>query len=188
MDYKSKRWLALRARVLRRDKGLCREAMRYGRRVEATTVHHVYPVEDYPELQWAEWNLISVSQQAHNSFHDRSTGKLTPAGLAWQRRIAPPRKTKTEGASVTGLGDSFRRTENNGRGVSDKKIREQDARANDAGARVPGHPVSPGAGLFSPPPPGTHGESSTSLGAAFRPRLGKPDDGIRGDQQWPERT
>ena len=101
MDYKSKRWLALRARVLRRDKGLCREAMRYGRRVEATTVHHVYPVEDYPELQWAEWNLISVSQQAHNSFHDRSTGKLTPAGLAWQRRIAPPRKTKTEGASVT---------------------------------------------------------------------------------------
>lgn len=94
MDYKSKRWLALRARVLRRDKGLCREALRYGRRVEATTVHHVYPVEDYPELQWAEWNLISVSQQAHNSFHDRSTGKLTPAGLAWQKRVSPPSKVK----------------------------------------------------------------------------------------------
>ena len=94
MDYKSKRWLALRARVLRRDKGLCREALRYGRRVEATTVHHVYPVEDYPELQWAAWNLISVSQQTHNSFHDRSTGKLTPAGLAWQKRVSPPSKVK----------------------------------------------------------------------------------------------
>nr|DAR43480.1 MAG TPA: HNH endonuclease bacteriophage, HNH Endonuclease, DNA.52A [Caudoviricetes sp.] len=116
MDYKSKRWLALRARVLRRDKGLCREALRYGRRVEATTVHHVYPVEDYPELQWAEWNLISVSQQAHNSFHDRSTGKLTPAGLAWQKRVSPPRKSKTERTQITGLGDSFRRTENSGRG------------------------------------------------------------------------
>ena len=105
MDYKSKRWLALRARVLRRDKGLCREALRYGRRVEATTVHHVYPVEDYPELQWAEWNLISVSQQAHNSFHDRSTGKLTPAGLAWQKRVSPPRKSKMERTQITGLGD-----------------------------------------------------------------------------------
>ena len=57
-------------------------------------MHHVYPVEDYPELQWAEWNLISVSQQAHNSFHDRSTGKLTPAGLAWQKRVSPPLKVK----------------------------------------------------------------------------------------------
>lgn len=80
----------MRAAVLRRDKGLCREALRYGKRVEATTAHHVYPAEDFPGWQWCSWNLIAVSQQAHNSFHDRATGKLTAKGLAWQRRVIPP--------------------------------------------------------------------------------------------------
>ena len=90
MDYKSKRWLHLRDTVLRRDKFRCREAARYGRQVEASVVHHVYPVEDYPGWQWCRWNLIAVSAAAHNSFHDRATGKLTDAGLAWQRRVIPP--------------------------------------------------------------------------------------------------
>ena len=90
MDYKSKRWLRLRNAVLRRDKFNCRDAARYGRRELATTVHHVYPVEDFPGWQWCTWNLIAVSHAAHNSFHDRVTGKLTERGLAWQRRVIPP--------------------------------------------------------------------------------------------------
>ena len=90
MDYKSRRWLSLRSSILRRDKGRCRDAARYGRLVEATTVHHVYPVEDFPGWQWCPWNLISVSAEAHDSFHDRRAGKLTDAGLAWQRRVVPP--------------------------------------------------------------------------------------------------
>lgn len=90
MDYKSKRWLHLRDAVLRRDKYRCREAARFGRNELATVAHHVYPVEDFPGWQWCGWNLIAVSQAAHNSFHDRVTGKLTDRGLSWQRRVIPP--------------------------------------------------------------------------------------------------
>lgn len=90
MDYKSKRWLHLRDAVLRRDKCRCREAARFGKNELATVAHHVYPVEDFPGWQWCGWNLIAVSQAAHNSFHDRVTGKLTDRGLAWQRRVIPP--------------------------------------------------------------------------------------------------
>ena len=90
MDYTSKRWKHLRARVLR-EQPLCQEALRYGRREPATVAHHVYPVDDFPGWQWCRWNLIAVSADAHNSFHDRVTGKLTERGLAWQRRVSPPR-------------------------------------------------------------------------------------------------
>ena len=88
--YKTKRWNLLRAAALRRDKHLSRESLRYGKREPATTVHHVWPAEDYPEYAWCLWNLISVTDKQHNSYHDRPTGKLTPAGTAWQRRISPP--------------------------------------------------------------------------------------------------
>ena len=90
MDYTSKRWKALRARVLR-EQPLCQEALRYGRREPATVAHHVYPVDSFPGWRFCRWNLIAVSQEAHNSFHDRATGKLTERGLAWQRRVSPPR-------------------------------------------------------------------------------------------------
>ena len=90
MDYTSKRWKHLRARVLR-EQPLCQEAQRYGRREPATVAHHVYPVEDFPGWRFCRWNLIAVSVDAHNSFHDRVTGKLTERGLAWQRRVSPPR-------------------------------------------------------------------------------------------------
>ena len=65
----------------------------YGRNVEATTVHHVWPVEDFPEWAWASWNLISLSTKAHNEMHDRVTDQLTAKGEAWQRRIPPPPST-----------------------------------------------------------------------------------------------
>ena len=90
MDYTSKRWKHLRARVLR-EQPLCQEALRYGRREPATVAHHVYPVDDFPGWRFCRWNLIAVSADAHNSFHDRVTGKLTERGLAWQRRVSPPR-------------------------------------------------------------------------------------------------
>ena len=90
-DYKSKRWLHFREMILRRDKFRCRESARYSPiPVEATIVHHVYPVDDFPGWAWERWNCIAVSQAAHNSFHDRQTGRLTEAGLRWQRRVSPP--------------------------------------------------------------------------------------------------
>lgn len=88
--YKSGRWRRLRVSILRRDRFRCREAARYGRRVEATTVHHVWPAEDYPEYAWCPWNLVSLSAAAHDAMHDRLTHKLTPLGESWRRRTIPP--------------------------------------------------------------------------------------------------
>ena len=80
--------------MLRRDGYKCRESARYKAIPdEATTVHHVWPAEDFPEWAWCEWNLIAVSQKAHDSLHDRRSGKLTEKGLAWQRRVIPPLKS-----------------------------------------------------------------------------------------------
>lgn len=89
-DYKSKRWEALRQAVLRRDNFLCQYNKRFGRKVEAKHVHHIYPVEQYPEYAYQEWNLISLSQKAHNLMHDRVTNKLTAEGLALQKRTRRP--------------------------------------------------------------------------------------------------
>lgn len=88
--YKTKRWRNLRESILRRDGYQCREAARYGISAEATTVHHVWPVEDYPEYAWAPWNLISLSRANHNAMHDRDRDVLTDLGERWRRRTIPP--------------------------------------------------------------------------------------------------
>ena len=94
-DYNSPRWRRLRASVLRdvirRDGApICQYLKRYGRRVEATHVHHIWPAEDFPEFAWERWNLIALSTEAHNMMHDRSTGKLTAVGERLRRRTIPP--------------------------------------------------------------------------------------------------
>lgn len=94
-DYNSPRWRRLRASVLRdvirRDGApICQYLKRYGRRVEATHVHHIWPAEDFPEYAWESWNLIALSTEAHNMMHDRSTGKLTAVGERLRRRTIPP--------------------------------------------------------------------------------------------------
>ena len=88
--YRTARWRKLRAKILRRDKGKCRESVRYGKTVEATTVHHIWPAEDYPEYAWAPWNLLSLSTEKHDAMHDRLTHKLTPLGESWRRKTIPP--------------------------------------------------------------------------------------------------
>ena len=86
--YKSARWLRLREAVLRRDGYRCRESRRFGKRVEATTVHHVFPREEFPEYQWEPWNLISLAGDVHDGMHDRVTGALTEKGAELLRRVA----------------------------------------------------------------------------------------------------
>ena len=88
--YHTARWRKLRRSVLRRDGYKCREAMRYGQTVAATTVHHIWPAEDYPEYAWCAWNLLSLSSKSHDAMHDRLTHKLSPLGEAWRRRTIPP--------------------------------------------------------------------------------------------------
>lgn len=86
--YKSKRWKHLRKAVLARDKYRCQVAARFGKNVNANTVHHIFPREDYPEYQWQSWNLISVSHEAHEQMHERNGGQLTEVGRELMERTA----------------------------------------------------------------------------------------------------
>ena len=89
MDYKSKRWQRKRKMILRLDRYTDRVAARYGKNLEANTVHHIYPVDEYPQYQWEDWNLISVAGVTHNTLHNRETGELTSEGLQLMRRTKP---------------------------------------------------------------------------------------------------
>jgi 5-methylcytosine-specific restriction endonuclease McrA len=73
--YKSARWLHKREQILRRDKYLCTECRRYGRRdrdglpVQAVTVHHIEPLELAPERKLDDKNLQSLCKACHNRKH-----------------------------------------------------------------------------------------------------------------------
>ena len=96
--YKSKKWIRKRQHILRADKYKCQVALWYGRTEEATIVHHIYPLKDYPEYALSDWNLISVSMKSHNKLENRSTGELTKLGLWLKEKTIPGedwRKKKT---------------------------------------------------------------------------------------------
>ena len=89
-----KRWERLRGAVLVRDQFMDQIKKRYGKRVGADTVHHIFPREYFPEYAFSEWNLISVSKQTHNTLHDRETHKLTAEG--WNLLVKTARKNGIE--------------------------------------------------------------------------------------------
>lgn len=89
--YHTKRWEHIRSAILRRDGYICQESKRYGRIVQANTVHHIFPREQYPEYTWMPWNLISLSSERHNEMHNRENGNLTDAGKDLLRRTAKKR-------------------------------------------------------------------------------------------------
>ena len=95
-DYNCKRWRHKSEYIKRRDKGLCQYSKRYGKRVPAEVVHHIYPADEYPEYAWCDWNLISLSKKVHNLMHDRNTGQLTVLGLQLQRRTKIPQNHQSE--------------------------------------------------------------------------------------------
>lgn len=90
-DYKARRWERLRAQVMRRDGYRCQLSKRYGKAVPADLVHHIYPVDEFPEYAFEPWNLIAVSRAAHNKLHDRDSDKLTAEGVALMRRTVLPK-------------------------------------------------------------------------------------------------
>ena len=92
--YQTKRWERIRLSILRRDGYQCQESKRYGKAIEANTVHHVFPREQYPRFTWCPWNLISLSAEQHNRMHDRENGNLTSAGKELLRRIAKKNQIK----------------------------------------------------------------------------------------------
>lgn len=86
--YKTAKWQKKRAVILRRDKYKSVLAARYGRSVQAEVVHHILPVEFFPEYAFYNWNLISVTKDEHNKLHDRNSHRLTDAGIELAIRTA----------------------------------------------------------------------------------------------------
>lgn len=84
--YTTSRWKHKRKTILRRDQYQCQECKRYGKTTEATTVHHVIPRLDQPELRLSDSNLISLCGKCHDKMHDRNTNELTELGRQWVER------------------------------------------------------------------------------------------------------
>lgn len=68
-DYTCKRWRRKREHILRRDGYLCQRCKRYGKRIDAVTVHHIKHTDEYPELAYKDDNLISLCHNCHNKAH-----------------------------------------------------------------------------------------------------------------------
>ena len=81
-DYDSVRWKRLARMVMRRDGYMCQLSKRYGKAVPAEVVHHIFPVDEFPEYAYEPWNLIALSRKMHNTLHDRNTDVLTAEGGA----------------------------------------------------------------------------------------------------------
>lgn len=86
--YRSRRWKNKRNMILRRDGYQCQASKRYGRIIQADTVHHIFPRHEYPQYEWCDWNLISLSSKEHDRMHDRVTNALTDYGMELLRRTA----------------------------------------------------------------------------------------------------
>lgn len=67
--YQSAKHKAWRKKVLRRDKYLCQECLRYGKKVRATHAHHIKPREECPELQYVVSNGQALCAAHHNEKH-----------------------------------------------------------------------------------------------------------------------
>ena len=90
IDYHSPRWKRKRAHILKKDGYMCQVSKRYGKRVDANVVHHIFTVDIYPEYAWCDWNLISLSHEMHNKMHDRTTNQLTALGENLKKRTKIP--------------------------------------------------------------------------------------------------
>lgn len=72
--YKGVKWKRKQRAILRRDGYRCQNCKRYGRAVEATTVHHIKHLDEYPELAYTDSNLVSLCAACHNKFHPEKGG------------------------------------------------------------------------------------------------------------------
>lgn len=77
--YKSKQWVKKRERILKRDKYMCQNCKRYGKARQATTVHHIKHLEEFPELALVDENLISLCAECHNKAHPEKALKALRA-------------------------------------------------------------------------------------------------------------
>jgi len=79
--YKTNAWKRLRIQALNRDHWLCRECLRQGRIRTAKEVHHIKPLEDFPELGLRLDNLESLCHDCHEATKDRSRKTVAVPGV-----------------------------------------------------------------------------------------------------------
>lgn len=87
--YNTKKWKDKRAKILRRDNYICMNCSKYGKTTPATTVHHIYPYEQFPKLKLNSINLISLCEKCHNEMHNRTNHEITKKGKELQKKISP---------------------------------------------------------------------------------------------------
>ena len=86
--YTRHKWKHLREVILRRDGYKCQLSKRFGKNVAADNVHHIFPLEEFPEYAYEPWNLISLCHTRHMEMHEATTGELSPAGIDLLRKTA----------------------------------------------------------------------------------------------------
>lgn len=69
--YKSKAWLTLRKKALKRDNYECQMCKKKGKYHKAENVHHIKEVKQHPEQALHLDNLLSLCIKCHNEIHDR---------------------------------------------------------------------------------------------------------------------
>lgn len=86
--YKTDKWEVVRTAALIRDEFKCQYCLKDHKRRNATCVHHIFPLENYPQYAAYTWNLISLCDKHHNEMHDRFRTGLSKKGLNLLRATA----------------------------------------------------------------------------------------------------
>lgn len=67
--YHSRQWKAIVEQVKARANGLDEYTLAQGYLEKGNTVHHIYTIDERPDLKLSVENLIYVSAKTHNFFH-----------------------------------------------------------------------------------------------------------------------
>ena len=82
--YKSKEWMSLRQKALKRDNNECQLCKADGKYHAAECVHHIKEVKLFPLLALTLSNLQSLCNKCHNKVHDRTGIHLREQGKKFQ--------------------------------------------------------------------------------------------------------
>lgn len=75
--YQRQAWRNKRKEILKRDNNECQVSKSLGEVVtKKLIVHHIKPLEYFPELAMVDSNLITVSHQVHNIIHELNETKF----------------------------------------------------------------------------------------------------------------
>lgn len=83
--YKSREWMQLRLKALKRDNYECQLCKENGRYHKAENVHHMKEVKTHPHLSLTLSNLQCLCIKCHNEVHDRLESTRAPKFMNEER-------------------------------------------------------------------------------------------------------